>query len=283
MQAFSLQIDNIVGYDVGASTDVDDALTASAKEVLDILPDALLLLHSTSSDTSSYKLPLLNKKVLSITKDGYNVKSVGLGLSTQIADSNSLHYATERSPVSFINATNDIEVYPQGSSAQGKVSYINYPVVSNSHTEISSNVQTGVTVEADDGVFTKTAHGFVVGNTVTLKSFTIADGTPIAYLNDLTTQIASTPNADTFTLEGITATDVVADGINGQVIKNGGFPNSAEHAVVLSASLKLLNKKLGALIVTDEDTELAQTIQGLIASTSALYQKEIQRLTGAKS
>tara|TARA_R100001443_G_scaffold117244_2_gene140864 strand:- start:913 stop:1500 length:588 start_codon:yes stop_codon:yes gene_type:complete len=195
MQAFSLQIDNIVGYDVGASTDVDDALTASAKEVLDILPDAMLLKHASTSATSSNVLDVENKRILRVTSGGYIAKEVPLGLSTQVSDSNSIHYATARTPAYYIKSNKNLEIKP----SDGNVDHITYPPVTHDLTAINQ------------------------------------------------------------------------------------FPDTAEHAVVLSASIKLLNKKLGALIVTDEDTELAQTIQGLIASTSALYQKEIQRLTGAKS
>ena len=196
MEAFSLQIDNIVGYDVGTSTDVDDALTASAKEVLDILPDAMLLKHASTSATSSNVLDVENKRILRVTSvNGFYAKEVPLGLSNQVSDSNSIHFATERTPVYYIKSSKDLEIKP----SEGIVDHIAYPDVINTDSAINQ------------------------------------------------------------------------------------FPDTAEHAVVLSASIKLLNKKLGSLIVTDEDTELAQTIQGLITSTSALYQKEIQRLTGAKS
>lgn len=197
MQEFSVQIDNIVGYDVGAGTDVDDALTASAKEVLDILPDAMLLKHATTSTTSGYVLDVENKRILRVTSGGYLSKEVPLGLSTQVADSNSIHYATVRNPVYYIKSNKELQSKPNDSEAV--VDNIVYPDVVNDDTTIAQ------------------------------------------------------------------------------------FPNTAEYAVALSASIKLLNAKLGELIVTNEDPELAQTLQALIASTTALFQKEIQRLTGAKS
>ena len=202
MQNFLTQINNIVGFTVADGTDIDDHCTASAKEVLDILPDSMLLRHSTGDDTGSYFLSVANKRVLYVEKsDGSvtrNCMKIPVALKGRSTDSNSIHKATDFSPIYWIE---DDKVYiePQ-SGTQGVVYNIAYPTID---------------AGTDNGI--------------------------------------------------------------------SNFPDTAEHAVVLSASLKVLNDKLGALIVTDEDTELAQTIQGLIASTSALYQKEIQRLTGAKS
>lgn len=202
MQNFLTQINNIVGFTVADGTDIDDHCTASAKEVLDILPDSMLLRHSTGASTSSYYLSVTNKRVLHVEKsDGSvtrNCMQIPVALKGRSTDSNSIHKATSFSPIYWIE-DDKVHIEPQ-SGTQGVVYNITYP-----------------------------------------------------------------------TIDAGTDTDI------------SNFPDTAEHAVVLSASLKVLNDKLGALIVTDEDTELAQTLQGLIASTSALYQKEIQRLTGAKS
>ena len=131
MQSFLLQINDIVGFSVADGNDIDDHCTASAKEVLDILPDSMLLRHSTGSDTTSYYLSVANKRVLHVEKsDGSvnrNCMQIPVALKGRSADSNSIHKATDFSPVYWIE-DDKVHIEPQ-SGAQGIVYNIAYPTI----------------------------------------------------------------------------------------------------------------------------------------------------------
>ena len=60
------------------------------------------------------------------------------------------------------------------------------------------------------------------------------------------------------------------------------FPDEAEYAVVLCAALKVLQTKLNILIHTDEDPELAGSMQAEIVGIQTLYDQELKRLGGGR-
>ena len=83
----------------------------------------------------------------------------------------------------------------------------------------TGGILTGVTCEADDGRFTKTGHGLVTGDTVTLTTFEIVGGSvAFSAVNDLTSQVTRI-NDNVFTVDGLTAADITSDLDTGTVEK----------------------------------------------------------------
>ncbi len=58
------------------------------------------------------------------------------------------------------------------------------------------------------------------------------------------------------------------------------FPDIAEYAVVVGASMRLLQHHLNNLIHVDEDVELAQIVQQELLNLQGMYRDEIARLNG---
>jgi len=58
------------------------------------------------------------------------------------------------------------------------------------------------------------------------------------------------------------------------------FPDLAEYAVVLGASIRELLHKINNLIHDDEDIEIAQVAQQELQNLQVMYNQEIQRLSG---
>ena len=115
----------------------------------------------------------------------------------------------QRQAVSML--TNDALVHLQTSRSMGTATadtdlgsllYFSLP---------TGGILTGVTCEADDGRFTKTGHGLVTGDTVTLTTFEIVGGS-VAFpsVNDLTSQVTRIDD-NVFTVDGITAADITSD------------------------------------------------------------------------
>ena len=58
------------------------------------------------------------------------------------------------------------------------------------------------------------------------------------------------------------------------------FPDVAEYAVVLGASIKVLQHHINTLVHEDEDVELAQITQQELLNIQGMYKDEIARLNG---
>ena len=80
-------------------------------------------------------------------------------------------------------------------------------------------ILTGVTCAATNGRFTKSGHGLVTGDTVTLTTFEIVGGS-VAFpsVNDLTSQVTRIDD-NVFTVDGLTAADITSDLDTGTVEK----------------------------------------------------------------
>ena len=134
MATFEAQILDIIGGTLGSNhlSNIDDAalndyLISSARTVIDLLDDTLLNKHTATSATSSSIYAVDNKRVVSVTLSGYGCREIPFGLSGQAADSNSIHFATAKSPIYFINKANQVSVKPTGTEAD--VNYIAYPTI----------------------------------------------------------------------------------------------------------------------------------------------------------
>tara|TARA_Y100001937_G_scaffold15877_1_gene21789 strand:- start:694 stop:4530 length:3837 start_codon:yes stop_codon:yes gene_type:complete len=77
-------------------------------------------------------------------------------------------------------------------------------------------VLTGVTCEADDGVFTKSSHNLSVGDTVHLSGFEVSGLGEFQGIYG-EHKVSTVPDANTFTIVGISASDIGADLISGIV------------------------------------------------------------------
>ena len=61
-----------------------------------------------------------------------------------------------------------------------------------------------------------------------------------------------------------------------------GLPNELEHAIALKASLYILQTMISDAIQDDEDDEMLNMLNNQMQSIQAMYQAEMQRITGDK-
>ena len=119
MASFLAQVEDIVGA-LPTSADLDDFLTTTAKEIIDIIPPALLLsyVQAVTSVADDNGQAIEGTKILSVSRAGYPAKEVPYAMSAQVIDSASLHMATAMSPV-FYRLGKDafIKPAPDGSNA----------------------------------------------------------------------------------------------------------------------------------------------------------------------
>ena len=151
-----------------------------------------------------------------ITSLGYRLEDSGHVNFTSAQKLVALNDA-QRQAISTL--TNDALVHLQTSRSMGSATadtdlgsllYFSLP---------TGGILTGVTCEADDGRFTKTGHGLVTGDTVTLTTFEIVGGSvAFSAVNDLTSQVTRI-NDNVFTVDGLTAADITSDLDTGTVEK----------------------------------------------------------------
>ena len=83
----------------------------------------------------------------------------------------------------------------------------------------STGLLTGTTCASSNGRFTKTDHGLVTGDTVTLKDFLqVSDEAVYTAINDLTSQV-TVINSSTFTVDGVASAAITTDLDSGTVEK----------------------------------------------------------------
>ena len=118
MATFEAQILDIIGGTLGSNhlSNIDDAalndyLISSARTVIDLLDDTLLNKHTDTTATTSSEYAVDNKRVVSVTLGGYGCREIPFGLSGQAADENSIHFATAKSPIYFIDKANLLSNY----------------------------------------------------------------------------------------------------------------------------------------------------------------------------
>ena len=131
MQTFKGQIEDLVGVITGHGnmddTALNDWMTTSAKNVLDLLPQEILIKHNQTAETVGAKYGAENKIILRVTIGGLSCKEVPFGLSSQVIDSNSIHLATANNPVYWFNKEQELEIFPTGTQAD--IDYIAYPTI----------------------------------------------------------------------------------------------------------------------------------------------------------
>ena len=138
MAIFKTQIEQLVGA-ITTASDMDDYLTATAREIIDLLPNELVYQYSTQQ-TFTANLSLVGKKVVGeVTRNGIRAIPVPFSMSAKVADSTSMHYATNNSPVFYLNGTL-LVVVPTPGALEGETFIYTYEAFVN--TESMSNYAT---------------------------------------------------------------------------------------------------------------------------------------------
>jgi hypothetical protein len=102
---FKTSVLDLVG-DFSDDNALNDFLTASAREVIAILPPPVLLQNSSSENwiVSTGFHSVDNKKILEVIRQGYACKQIPQGKATEAADTNSIFLASARDPVFYLKA-----------------------------------------------------------------------------------------------------------------------------------------------------------------------------------
>jgi len=103
MSTFQSRIEDYIGSYADTNA-LSEWLTAGAKLISDILPSDELEKFATKSIDSGSGVNVKNARVVSVTKDGYRARNIPLGNSAQVLDTNSIFYATSKSPFYYIKA-----------------------------------------------------------------------------------------------------------------------------------------------------------------------------------
>lgn len=134
--SFKTQVEDIVGVSISDTSALSDFLTASAREVADILPKQALLhnatIDETTTDNSGYDAE--NKRILDVARNGRLSVEAPFGISTQLESSDSIYKASIRSPFHYYKGKT-IFIKPDPTvSEKGQVFAFAYPTVAHDDT-----------------------------------------------------------------------------------------------------------------------------------------------------
>ena len=246
MATFEAQVEGLTSLAIDGSSaptniELTQFLTDGAKEVINQLPGHLLPLCAASQSFTSGTADTLNTgKILNVFRSDGDInqpcRKIPAKQKGRVSDPEEMAYATITDPVFFID-NNSLDVLPSGGSCS--YSEVQYPSVNYSDSSIGSTSLTTVTATAaDPTVFTKSSHGLSTGDVVELSGF--QDMTEINGMTGTVTKL----DANTFEVNGISADPAETRG--GTVTKLGGFPDEAEHLVVLYGAVKSIQNVLGS-------------------------------------
>ena len=272
MATFEAQIMGLTDLSISSSgtnpteSQLTQFLTDGAKEVINQLPGHLLPLCAASQSFTSGTADTLNTgKILNVFRSDGDInqpcRKIPAKQKGRVSDPEEMSYATITDPVFFID-NNALDVLPGGGSCT--YSEVQYPTVSYSDSSIGSTSLTVVTATAaDPTVFTKSSHGLSTGDVVELSGF--QDMTEINGMTGTVTKL----DANTFEVNGISADPAETRG--GTVTKLGGFPDEAEHLVVLYGAVKSLQNVLGSRSINTDITTAIGAIKTAVdqAATAA--------------
>ena len=207
------RVQDLIGFDYASNSinSESEALETACAEVIDLLPDSLLLKYavpptsiSASSPDSTFESE--GKKVIRvIRKDNTGIfrvcEEVDVDAFEDMKDTESVYFPTGYSPVYTID-----------------------PQTGTSYLKIRPTIN----------------------DTLTAKVYYI-----------------------TYPLDKIGDLDSV-----------DGLPNEAEHAIALKASIYILQTMISDTVQDEEDDEILSMLNNQLQSLAAMYQSEIQRLTG---
>ena len=140
MSTFETRITDLVGALNPADTvALTDWLTDEAKTIWGLLPTSALEQNTEiAAVTDGTALDISDKKMLEVTRYGYQCRKVNYGSYRQITNPDSMHYATEFSPVWF-TLDGDAYIVPTPESAKaGMFLYSRAPAVAYNDTAIAN-------------------------------------------------------------------------------------------------------------------------------------------------
>ena len=245
MATFEAQVEGLTSLAIDGSsaptqTELTQFLTDGAKEVINLLPEGLLPLCTTSVSFTSGSASTLNTgKVLHVLRSDGDIsqpcRNIPAMYKGKYSDPDDMNYATVTDPAFYVE-NNTIDVLPAGGSCT--YSEVQYPSVAYGDSLIGATSLTGVTATAvDPTVFTKSSHGLSTGDIVKLSNFT-----EMIEINGMTGTVTKL-DANTFEVDGVSADPAETTG--GNVVKSGGFPDEAEYLVPIYASIKALQNAMG--------------------------------------
>jgi len=245
MSTFKEKVEDIVGVTVSDTTALSDYLTASAREVSDILPDEILLYNSTLVESTS-TIDVSNKKVFAVSRNGRSTVEIPLGMSAQASDSESIHYATTNSPMHYFRGSL-LTILPAPTSSQkGELLGFSYPAVAHGDDDITS--------------FPNSAE------------YAVAIGASCSVLmNLMSVAREAIPSALSISNLSITATSPNAPSVSAQSVSfSAGAPTYTKPTQTFDVS------QLESFLETYEDSELAQIQLGRLQHELGEYQADIQ-------
>ena len=140
MQSLKNRIEDLIGATANHANIDDlalkDFLEASVKEIVDKLPNEVLIPYGDKEATSSYELSTTDKRVLRVVKDGVIAIQKDISLETNVAQSGSIHKGIAISPVYTIDDAMKLKVYPGGTTDQANVYIYTYPSINIDDTDI---------------------------------------------------------------------------------------------------------------------------------------------------
>ena len=266
MSTFKQKVENYC-----SSTDNDtvlaDMLSSSAKEVLSRVPLPVLNRYATNADvTDANGYDSTDKKILSLNRSGYDVKEVGLGKKAAVSDSNSIHFATKRTPVFYFDGKLITAIPIPDSTDKLNIKFIAYMDVAVTDTDITSLPST-----AHQAVVLRSSEKWLVRQIGVIKdslpaSVTISAFNPSSQLPSITgspyTGLASVTYDSTGTATTVAS---VSNASKGTV----AVPGSAPAYTPAGSSVDYNIDTIGVdPLLTAEEIELAQIA----------LQKEAQKL-----
>jgi hypothetical protein len=123
MATYQVKVEDLIGS-VGDTDAISDFCTDTARELVNIAPKDILHVMAEEIDDSGSGATLTNAKFLYAKKDGYEAPKVEPDKTARYTDSNSIYYATTKSPICYI-LKNKAFVKPSG----GQVFAVKFPTI----------------------------------------------------------------------------------------------------------------------------------------------------------
>lgn len=132
MATFKSKIESYIGT-YSDTQALSQWLTQISKTIINMLPLDKALKYSVGVTDDGTGVTITGYRVLRAHKDGYEAVSVNPGMASRVKDSNSIFYATPKTPISYVE-NGKLFILPGGGTAIGMA----YPTVSYSDESISN-------------------------------------------------------------------------------------------------------------------------------------------------
>lgn len=257
MSDFKTQVEDIVGASITDTSAIADFLTASAREVVDMLPDKALMLNALVNEdtTDGNGYTASNQKIFSVSRNGKVSVEVPYGLSTQIAvNSGSIHESTARTPFHYYKGKYlYIHPAPTGSE-KGEVFSFTYPT-------FASTTGDGLDILDSD-----------IPNFPNNAEFAVVLGASCKYfmrmISDARETIPSLLAIDDLSISTTAPSPPTL--VDNSVTFNANVPSYTPPELTVDIA------QFETFLETDEDAELAQVQLGRINTELQEYQSKVQ-------